>query len=135
MELSELEKNREVIQKEMLSIGEMLNGTLSTRFQKCGKKNCTCTKKGHPGHGPFYSLSYHDYHDKLTVKNFQPGQILEHVKQQIANYHRYKELQKQYVMVNTAICVEQNAQQKNQNTDDEVKKNSKMKSLPSLRRK
>lgn len=125
MELLELEKERENLQKELLSIGEILNGTLSVRFQKCGKPNCACKKKGHPGHGPHHSLSYYDASGKMVVRNYQPGTQLERIKQQIANYHQYKELNKKYIEVSTAITFIRNTQITTADSEEVVKKNSK----------
>ena len=127
MELSELEKKRDSIQKEMLSVGEMLNGTLSIRYRKCGSTKCRCHDKGHPGHGPHYSLSYHDTTGKLFVRNLTAGPDKLMVEKQITNYHHYKELHKQFVEVNSAICLLRNSQARVEHDTEKVKKNSKKK--------
>ena len=38
-----------------------------TRYRRCGRSNCHCAQKGHPGHGPAYYL-------KVTVA---PGRTLQ----------------------------------------------------------
>ncbi len=127
MDMSELEKKRDSIQKEMLTIGEMLNGTLSLRYRKCGSTSCSCFAKGHPGHGPHYSLSYHDATGKLLVRNLSTLPEKLTVEKQINNYHRYKELHKQFVAVHTAICLLRNSQTGAEHDTEKVKKNSKKK--------
>ena len=52
--LKGLEEKRKVVYKKMGGIGDFRRGTISVNYRKCGKKNCICSKPGHPGHGPQY---------------------------------------------------------------------------------
>ena len=52
--LKRLESKRKSLYKKLEEIGDFRRGTISVNYRKCGKKNCICTKPGHPGHGPQY---------------------------------------------------------------------------------
>jgi len=70
MNLSELEKEREKILKEIHQLGDMRSGSLSVRYQQCSKSPCVCHEPGHPGHGPIYSFSTL-VNGKTKIKNFK----------------------------------------------------------------
>src|SRR3989339_1966181 len=53
-DLIKLEIQREQLYQRMQSIGDFRRGSISVTFCKCGKKNCACAAKDHPGHGPHY---------------------------------------------------------------------------------
>ncbi|MBI5418029.1 hypothetical protein HZA55_08825 [Candidatus Poribacteria bacterium] len=47
MELFELEKKREMLLKKIQNLGDMRNGSLSVRYQKCSKTPCVCNDPKH----------------------------------------------------------------------------------------
>ena len=53
-EIQKLEARRSKIYHEIESLGDFRSGSISVNYRKCGKKNCICRRKGHPGHGPQY---------------------------------------------------------------------------------
>ena len=52
--LEELEDERREIYRQMEALGDFRPGTISENYRRCGKKNCVCHQKDHPGHGPQY---------------------------------------------------------------------------------
>ena len=105
MELSALLDKRTRIQQAMASIGPMRTGSLSIRYQQCGKKQCVCKTKGHPGHGPTYSYSIPDpVTRKSIIRSYPLGSKLEKLKGELENYSKFKELMKEYLKVNNEIC-------------------------------
>jgi hypothetical protein len=127
----ELLQERNLILQEIAMLGEMRSGTLSMRYQKCSTKNCHCKAKGDPGHGPIYAVSFYDQDGKLRSKNIKPGKRLDSIRSQIENYHKFKELSKRFVRLNTQLCTLQDTDLQDSLT---VKKNSLRKS-GSLRKK
>lgn len=126
MNLEELHTKRRALQKELNSVGIMRSGSLSIRYQKCSKARCICKSPGHPGHGPIYSYSIKDEQtNKTIIRNYQPGRKLEKLQEEIENYHRYKQLQKEYVQINNEICKlrEEEGEEKREG-EAEIKKNS-----------
>jgi Family of unknown function (DUF6788) len=125
MNLNELQKRRLEIQLAIKQLGIMRSGSLSIRYQKCGKAKCICKSKGHPGHGPIYSYSIKDdWTNKTIIRSYQPGPRLEKLKQEIENYHRYKELNKEYILINNEICKATEMDDERKVTVQELKKNS-----------
>lgn len=125
MNLKELQNRRLEIQLAINQVGIMRSGSLSIRYQKCGKKKCICKTKGHPGHGPVYSFSTKDEHrNKTVIKSYPPGPKLEKLKQEIENYHRYKELNKEYILINNEISKVGEKENEDKDITKELKKNS-----------
>jgi hypothetical protein len=52
--LESLEARRKQLYRELEALGDFRRGTISVNFRKCGKSNCACAQKDHPGHGPQY---------------------------------------------------------------------------------
>src|SRR5437762_7670029 len=52
--LRDLEVRRKELFRQIDSLGDFRRGTISVNYRKCGKSNCACARKGHPGHGPQY---------------------------------------------------------------------------------
>ena len=125
MSLAELQKRRIELQLSMNDIGIMRSGSLSIRYQKCGKAKCICKSKGHPGHGQIYSYSIKDERtNKTLIRNYQPGPKLDKLNKELENYHRYKELNKEYILINNEICKATETDNNKQVIEKELKKNS-----------
>ena len=52
--LYELEAKRKDLYRQIEALGDFRPGSISVIFRKCGKKNCVCAQRNHPGHGPQY---------------------------------------------------------------------------------
>ena len=52
--LQDLELRRRNLFRLMQDLGDFRRGTISVNYRKCGKSNCACARKNHPGHGPQY---------------------------------------------------------------------------------
>ena len=48
----DLERRRKDLFRQMEHLGDFRRGTISVNYRKCGKSNCVCARKDHPGHGP-----------------------------------------------------------------------------------
>lgn len=103
MNITNLERQRSKLLSELASIGDMRSGSISVRYQYCGKPLCVCHTKGHPGHGPIYSFSAM-IDGKTKIKNYKLGPELAKLQSEVENYQRYKTLSQELIAVSNAIC-------------------------------
>lgn len=90
--LISLEKHKQRIISELLSIKIMLQGSLVHIHTKCGKDNCWCKdSKGHP----HTRVTWHEKERTITRK--APKQHLDWIKGMINNYHRFRSLRKKLI--------------------------------------
>jgi hypothetical protein len=96
MQLQRIKRRIERIKRELQGIGPMRPGSLSKQYNVCGNPRCRCKDQKTPRkHGPYYQLSY-VHKGQSTTQFIQPRFVTE-VKQQLANYKRFKALTAQWV--------------------------------------
>lgn len=103
MTIIDLERERSKLLSELASLGDMRSGSISVRYQRCGKPLCVCHTSGHPGHGPIYSYSIQT-EGKTKIKNYKLGPELAKLQTELDNYQRYKSLSQDLLTVSTALC-------------------------------
>ncbi len=103
MELSELEKKRDELFEKVQNLGDMRNGSLSVRYQRCSKTPCVCDNPKHPGHGPIYSFST-IVNGKTKIKNYKLGPELDKLLKEIENYQTFKQLSQDLISISNKIC-------------------------------
>jgi len=101
--LKVLEEKRKVVYNKMGEVGDFRRGTISVNYRKCGKKNCICTKSGHPGHGPQY-LWNTTIKGKSYAKNLKLGPELQKYVEEIANHRKFVQLCDELVELNEKVC-------------------------------
>lgn len=101
--LEDLERQRDRLFDELAGIGDFRRGSVSENYRRCGKPNCACAQPGHRGHGPRY-LWTRTVAGRGTKGRQLTATELDKVRAELANYHRYVELNEQIVAVNEAIC-------------------------------
>ena len=101
--LEGLEERRRQLYRQIAEAGDFRRGIISVNYRKCGKPNCACARRGHPGHGPQY-LWNTTVGGKSRAANLPLGPELEKVQQEIDNHRRFVELTKELVEVNEKIC-------------------------------
>jgi hypothetical protein len=124
MTLSELEKQRDGLLKKIEVLGDMRSGSISVRFQRCGKRPCVCHSPGHIGHGPIYSYSKL-VNGKTDIKNYKPGPALEKLRRETENYQAFKELSQELIEISNKICDLRPLPSIEENDLEELKKNLK----------
>ena len=103
MKLTTLEKKRTSILEQIQTLGDMRNGSLSVRYQRCGKSPCVCDDPAHPGHGPIYSYSS-QVNGKTKICNYKPGAELDKLQREIETYQLFKQLTREFIELNNQIC-------------------------------
>lgn len=122
MTLIELERQRSKLQSELSEIGDMRPGSISVRYQRCGKTCCICHSEGHPGHGPIYSYSVL-LDGKTRIRNYKLGPELAKLQNEVENYQRFRALSQKLVEVSVALCdVRSSPVITNERELDEIKK-------------
>lgn len=103
MTLRELEQEKRRLLSEIQNLGDMRNGSLSVRYQRCSKSPCVCDDPEHPGHGPIYSFST-VVNGKTKIKNYKLGPELDKLKKEIENYQTFKKLENDIIGISSQIC-------------------------------
>jgi len=97
-----LQDRLDQLRSELASIGELRPGTLTQRFLQCGKPTCRCSDPQHPGHGPYWSLTFKS--NGKTVTRSVPPHALDSTRQQIAAYQRFRSLTAEFVELSEQLC-------------------------------
>jgi hypothetical protein len=100
--LEVLQIKRDQLKARLVEIGDMRPGSLVERFRKCGKPTCHCAEKDAPGHGPCYSLT-HAVAGKTVTHIIPKGTAVERTRQQIAEYHRFRDLVRELITISEQI--------------------------------
>ncbi len=101
--LDELLSQREQLLQEFTNIGDMRQGSLSENYRRCGRSSCCCADPDHPGHGPYYAFT-RKVDGKTRTINRRPGPELNRLRDEVAEYQRFKKLCHKVIEVNEAIC-------------------------------
>jgi len=102
-DLKTLEDQRDRLYQQISSFGDFRRGIISVTFSKCGKKNCACARKGHPGHGPRY-LWNTTHKGKSLAQHLRLGPELEQVQQQVEAGRRFQRWCQEATELNEKIC-------------------------------
>ena len=98
-----LRRKRDSIRDELAQVGDLRPGSLTERFRKCGKPSCHCAKQGARGHGPSFSLT-HPVKGKTITHIIPPGPALDRTREQIAEYHRFRDLTRTLIDTSEQLC-------------------------------
>jgi hypothetical protein len=101
--LERLEQKRDSLYKQLQTLGDFRPGTISVNFRKCGKKQCTCVRPGHPGHGPQY-LWNTTSGGRSRAQNLHLGPELEKARREVEVHEVFLRLCRELVAVNEQIC-------------------------------
>jgi hypothetical protein len=101
--LETLELERTKLYQQLQALGDFRPGMISVNFRKCGKNNCACARRGHPGHGPQY-LWNTTQRGQSRAQNLRMGAELEKVRKELENHRIFLRLCQQLVEVNEKIC-------------------------------
>ena len=101
--VEELEARRTRILEELAAVGDMRPGSITECYRPCGKQPCCCKEAGHPGHGPYYSLTF-KAGGKTVTRHLAPGPTLSKTRREIAAFRTFEQLVPKWVAVNQAIC-------------------------------
>ena len=98
-----LEMQRAAILQQIALLGDMRAGSITTTGGRCGNPRCHCHEKDDPGHGPFYRLT-RKVDGKTVTETFSIPAALRKAQNEIAEYHRFRELSRELLQINEKIC-------------------------------
>jgi Family of unknown function (DUF6788) len=101
--MQDLELRRKNLFRQMEDLGDFRRGTISVNYRKCGKSNCACARKDHPGHGPQYLWNV-SIGGKTQARNLPVGPELEKVEREVERYRVFLRLSQELAEVNDRIC-------------------------------
>jgi hypothetical protein len=101
--LQSLESSRTQLYRKIEALGDFRRGTISVNYRKCGKSNCACAQKDHPGHGPQYLWNV-SVGGKTVARNLPLGPELEKMEREVERYREFDRLCQKLVEVNGQIC-------------------------------
>src|SRR5260370_37851765 len=97
--LQNLELRRKDLFRQMENLGDFRRGTISVNYRKCGKSNCVCARKDHPGHGPQYLWNV-NIGGKTHARNLPLGPELEKAEKEVERYRDFLQLPQGLLEVN-----------------------------------
>lgn len=101
-QIQELEQRRDELRSRMAAIRDMRQGSLVERYRRCGKQACHCAHEGALGHGPSWSLTRAV--GGKTVTRIIPSDAVERTREQMAEFHKFRELTRELVEINERLC-------------------------------
>ena len=97
-----LSRRRDELRQELAHVADLRQGSLSSRYRRCGKPGCHCAQEGDPGHGPYWSVT-RAVHGKTRFRSIAPHAVRQ-TEEQIAEFHRFQNLTREFVDVSTRLC-------------------------------
>src|SRR5260370_7618567 len=114
--LETLERQRMEILTQMQELGDMRRGSVVEQYLPCGKSPCCCKKPGHPGHGPYFSLTC-KVAGKTKTRQLRAGPVLEKVRREENAFHHFRELSGRLLEINEDIfCTRPSQERASKNT-------------------
>jgi hypothetical protein len=101
--LAVLEAQRAQTQLQISRLGDMRSGSITSTGGRCGNPGCHCHRPDDPGHGPFYRLT-RKVNGKSVTETFSTAAALRKAQQEVAQFHRFRQLSHDLLEVNEKIC-------------------------------
>jgi hypothetical protein len=96
--VKKMEEEIAAIQKQLLELGPMHPGSVSSQYQVCGKPGCKCLHPTKPErHGPYCKLSY--VHRGKKVCRFVRADTVVDVKARLKNYKEFRRLTDRWIQL------------------------------------
>ncbi len=101
--LLDLEQQRQELLRQISLLGDFRRGSITPTTGTCGKATCHCHQPQDPGHGPNWRLTYKDQ-GKTQTETFSSPAALRKAQQEVAAYHRFRELSQTLLEISEQIC-------------------------------
>jgi hypothetical protein len=88
--LEDLIRNRKTLFSRMETLGDFRWGSISETYRKCGKPNCACADKKHPGHVQYLWTTRKK--GKTVAKVLHPGSEMDQFQKQIEEGGRFQKM-------------------------------------------
>ena len=101
-ETSALQDRRQELLARIAASGDLRPGSLVKSYRRCGRPNCDCTDKQHPGHGPYWLLT-RTAKGKTRSQSIPASQV-KVTQAQIAGCQRVRRLVAELIDVSDDLC-------------------------------
>jgi hypothetical protein len=102
-DLAALEAQRSKLLEDFLRLGDLRPGSITAVSSRCGKPSCHCAKPHDPGHEPVFRLTRR-VAGKTVTETFPNPAALRKAQQEVAEFHRFRDLSGDLVSLNQKIC-------------------------------
>lgn len=96
-----LQRQIEKVKRDLVALGDLRPGSLSTQYNVCGSPGCRCKASPPEKHGPYYQVSY--TRKGKSGSKFVKKKDLPTVRKQLKNYERMKLLMERWIDLATEI--------------------------------
>jgi hypothetical protein len=96
-----LERQIDKVKRDLVALGDLRPGSLSTQYNVCGSPGCRCKATPPEKHGPYYQVSY--TRKGKSGSKFVKEKDLPTVRKQLKNYERMKLLMEQWIDLGTEL--------------------------------
>ena len=99
---SALQQRRQELLARIAALGDLRPGSLVQNYRRCGRPNCFCADKQHPGHGPYWLLT-RTVKGKTRSQSIPAAQV-KATQAQIAECQRLRRLVAELIDVSDDLC-------------------------------
>jgi len=96
-----IERQIEKIKRDLVALGDLRPGSLSTQYNVCGSPGCRCKASPPEKHGPYYQVSY--TRKGKSSSKFVKKKDLPAIRKQLKNYERMKILMDRWIDLATEL--------------------------------
>lgn len=96
-----LQRQIEKVKRDLVALGDLRPGSLSTQYNVCGSPGCRCKASPPEKHGPYYQVSY--TRKGKSSSKFVKKKDLPKVRKQLKNYERMKLLMERWIDLATEM--------------------------------
>lgn len=101
--IAELRELRSKMLREMGMLGEFRSGSITPTSGRCGKSNCVCHTKGHPGHSAHYRLTF-KVKGKSVTQALSSNAEIDRAHAEVEEFRKFQALSRAFIEVNARIC-------------------------------
>ena len=101
--LSALELRRAELLQQVVRLGDLRPGSVTSFMRRCGKPACHCARHDSAGHGPNFRLSHYVEGRQVSESLASPA-ARRKAEREVAEYKKFQQLSRSFVAVNEQIC-------------------------------
>ena len=99
--IQQIDEKIALVKQQLLELGPMHPGSLSSQYHVCGKPGCKCVTSPKPKpHGPYCKLNY-AYHGKVTCR-FVRAEAVAEITSMVEIFKTFRQLTDQWVSLSIA---------------------------------
>jgi hypothetical protein len=101
--LEALLQRRTQIVSQIVALGDLRAGSITSTTGRCGKKNCRCHQPNQPPHGPNPRLTF-KVKGKTVTESLPHPAAIKKVQREIDEFRKFEQLTREFVDINAQIC-------------------------------